>query len=61
MITMEERIKTAKEKAAFAFWAVVAEQFPEAKSGDMSPLEVNGIETAMGTAIDQWIKNNVGG
>lgn len=37
MNEIEQRIKEAAEAADEAFWAVIAERFPEATSGDVSP------------------------
>jgi len=46
------------ERALDAFWNTVAEQFPNAKTGDLSPLATMQIGTAAERAVSEWIENN---
>ena len=42
-----------------AFWDVIAQKFPEAKTGDLSPLTTLQLDQAAETAIHEWIESNV--
>jgi hypothetical protein len=42
-----------------AFWEVVASRFPDAKTGDLSPLRDQALTVAATDAIEEWIANNV--
>lgn len=55
----DKRAKGARESAEEAFWAAVAEKFPEAKHGDLDPGEAMALQQAMESAIDAWIDSNV--
>lgn len=54
-----ERIEETVVVAGDAFWNVVANQFPEAEHGDMDPRDVLAIHSAMKSAIETWVKDNV--
>lgn len=56
---LKERIKDVMYDAQWAFWAVVAEKFPEAKYGDFAPDQTIAFDRACETAITQWVDNNV--
>jgi hypothetical protein len=45
-------------EACEAFWAVIVRQFPEAKSGDLSPERTIRQRMANVDAIAEWISNN---
>jgi hypothetical protein len=47
------------DRALAAFWEVVADQFPEAESGDLSPWAAIRLEAMAKAAIREWIANNV--
>ena len=47
------------DEALAAFWEVVADHFPEAESGNLSPWATIQLETAAKAAIREWIANNV--
>jgi hypothetical protein len=53
-----QRIKTATEVAMDAFWAKLAEQFPEITTGDLDPGAVVDFENASVTAATLWIHAN---
>lgn len=46
-------------KALDAFWEVVVCEYPETKSGDLSPSRSMALWTAAEEAIEEWISNNV--
>jgi hypothetical protein len=52
-------IETIADEAMDAFWQVIARHFPEAESGDLSPLTTIRFETAAKDAITEWILSNV--
>ena len=46
------------DDAVQAFFSVVASNYPEVKSGDMSPHEVFHFEKACKNALNSWLENN---
>lgn len=52
--TRDDRIAAATETASLAFWASVAESFPDATTGDFPPDGTLAINHAMRKAVDQW-------
>jgi hypothetical protein len=54
----QARISKAMQKAQNAFWAVVAKEFKEVKSGDMDPMQTMKMEDDMMEAINVWLENN---
>lgn len=46
------------DAASHAFWKVVADNTPSAKSGDMEPMAVLAFEEAMTDAVKVWRQNN---
>jgi hypothetical protein len=42
-----------------AFWQVIVEQYPQAKTGDLSPLTTIRLQVAAETAIEEWVWANV--
>lgn len=55
----EARIARAIENANAALWKSVVETFPEAKSGDLSPLTHYALSEALKDAIEEWVRYNV--
>ena len=47
------------EDALDAFWQVVADRFPAAESGDLSPWQTIMLECAAQDAVQQWIEYNL--
>ena len=47
------------DAALDAFWRVVASRFPEATSGDLSPLTTVRLSTVAEKAVKEWISVNV--
>lgn len=56
----EQRIEQVVRGGEDAFWAAVAEQFPEAESGDLAPDAAYALTRAMERAVRAWIDANVG-
>ena len=52
------RLSNVLEAAEGAFWKVVAESYPEAKSGDLSPDASIKFAAASEDAIVEWIATN---
>ncbi|HUT97326.1 MAG TPA: hypothetical protein VMW60_04325 [Dehalococcoidales bacterium] len=46
------------EKAQDAFWKVVAESYPEVKTGDLPPEAVLDFEEASQNAVQAWLRWN---
>jgi hypothetical protein len=55
----DERIREAVEDGAGAFWAVIAKQFPEVKSGDFPPDAEFALTKALEEAVRVWLDANV--
>ena len=55
----EERISNAVLDGEDAFWAVIAEQFPEAESGDLVPDASMALTRALEKAVRAWIDANI--
>ena len=55
----DERITEAVEDGANSFWAVIAERFPEAKSGDFPPDAEFALTKALENAVRVWLDANV--
>jgi len=47
------------DEALHAFWQVVAEHFPQAASGDLSPLLTIRLKLAASDAVEEWVAYNV--
>lgn len=47
------------EDALDAFWDVVARRYPQARTGDLSPLTSFALNRAAERAIEEWVDNNV--
>jgi hypothetical protein len=47
------------DEALDAFWQVVVKRFPEATTGDLSPLATFHLHQVAEAAIKEWIANNV--
>lgn len=55
---VSKRINTVCEEAMEEFWAVVAQEFPEAESGDMMPGQEDQFNNAAHSVIKIWLTNN---
>ena len=52
------RITATTDRALEAFWSVVADDFPEAATGDLSPLATFALSDAATSAVTEWVANN---
>lgn len=46
------------EDALDAFWKVIADRFPAAYTGDLSPERTIALDMAAERAVGEWIENN---
>ena len=53
-----ERLEAVTQKAEDAFWSVIVAEFPEATSGDLSPLTTIRMIEAMKAAVSEWVWAN---
>lgn len=56
--TDTDRLDAAVEEAELAFWAVIAEAYPEAQTGDFPFDAAHAIEQSMRAAAKRWIELN---
>lgn len=54
----EKRVEAAMKEAELAFWAVIAEKFPEIKTGDCTPESVSYQQDMLLSFVREWVKNN---
>lgn len=47
------------EEALNAFWDVIVKRYPEARTGDLSPLTTMRLDETARIAVDEWICSNV--
>lgn len=52
-------LQSLSDKALDAFWEVIVRHFPEATTGDLSPLTTFHLSQAAEASIKEWIDNNV--
>ena len=52
---MKEKIESVTGEAQYAFWEVVAEKFPECKSGDLDPISSMRFDVACSDVITTWV------
>jgi hypothetical protein len=52
-------IKDVIEAADLAFWKVVADNYPDAVSGDLSIDRTIALSEAQKEAVEEWVENNV--
>jgi hypothetical protein len=52
-------IEELVQEADDAFWEVIVRHFPQARSGDLSPLATVQLTRAQEAAVAEWISNNV--
>lgn len=52
------RLHHATVKAQEAFWAAIADEFPEVKSGDFSPAATDAFDSACMSAGSSWVAGN---
>lgn len=54
-----EQLRTLADEALDAFWQVIVRHYPQAKTGDLSPLLTIQLQVAAENAIDEWVWANV--
>ncbi len=54
----KKRLENALNEAEHAFWRVIAEQYPEIKSGDLMPSDVFAFEEALEKGVIAWLDTN---
>ena len=54
-----QRLHAATQEALDAFWQVVVHHYPEAETGDLSPLTCFRFDEAAEAAVDEWVWANV--
>lgn len=59
--TLDQRMARAVEDADDAFWAVIAERFPEATTGDTDPSATHQYETMRDAFVRHWLTGNFPG
>lgn len=57
-VDVDIRFVDAIRNADDAFWAVIAESYPEITSGDLAPEIVMELQMVMETSVAQWLKSN---
>jgi hypothetical protein len=55
----DKRLRSVTEEAMDAFWQVVVQHFPQAKTGDLSPLTTHHFNEAAKVAVEEWVWANV--
>lgn len=58
MTTEEKRFDTATQDALDAFWNVIAQRYPEIRTGDMGPDEVFTMQAQAEQWVRWWLENN---
>lgn len=56
---MDEKLREVAREAAEAFWAKVAERYPEAKTGELDVITTVRLDNVMREAVMRWVKYNV--
>ena len=54
-----EQLRTLADEALDAFWQIIVRRYPQAKTGDLSPLTTIQLQIAAENAIDEWVWANV--
>ena len=55
----KNELESLAQEAQDAFWEVVVRRYPQAKTGDLSPLTTLQLDRAAEYAIEEWVDNNV--
>lgn len=56
--TDKQRLSEVIEDAQMAFWAVVADKYPEITTGDFSPQDSIELDDALTKAVISWLDGN---
>ncbi len=52
------RMNDVIDDAEWAFWAIIAKAYPEARAGDFSPMATIEFNAAVVTAVTHWLELN---
>jgi hypothetical protein len=52
-------LRSVADEALEAFWQVIVQRYPQAETGDLSPLTTVRLQNAAEAAIEEWIWANV--
>lgn len=52
-------MQTATEEALYAFWDAIVKRYPQATSGDLSPMTSFRLHEAAEAAVEEWVWANV--
>lgn len=52
-------LRSVTDEALEAFWQVVVKRYPQAETGDLSPLTTIRLDKAAEVAIEEWVWANV--
>jgi len=55
---MADELQSLAEEALEAFWDVVVKRYPNARTGDLSPIAAMRLLFAAETAIQEWVERN---
>ena len=58
MILSNEQLEAATQKALDAFWATIVAEFPEAKTGGLSPFTSCRLFQEAESAVNEWVWAN---
>lgn len=58
MSAWDQRVKDAVQAGDTAFWGVIAEQFPEIKTGDFDPPSAAKLLDSLEEAVTTWLRMN---
>ena len=54
----KDRVTKAVREAEFAFWAVIAKEFPEIRTGDVTPWEAMLFSGELEDGVRRWYNDN---
>ena len=54
----KDRVTKAVREAEFAFWAVIAKEFPEIRTGDVEPWEAMLFSGELEDGVRRWYNDN---
>lgn len=58
MASDDSNLEEITQLALDEFWSVVADAFPDAKSGDLSVERTFQLDKAAQEAVQEWVRNN---
>jgi hypothetical protein len=55
----KNQLRSVTEAALDAFWQLIVQRYPEAETGDLSPLTTIRLDEAARVAVEEWVWANV--